>query len=194
MGGNHLMFDWDEQHSLARYLAADGWDVWLLDLRTHDGDGDFFFGSLRGIDSDREFINKFWDFDRTYLKIDVVAAVDFVKEETNYEKIILGGHSYGGYLAYAYAQLLGESNLAGIITTGASPYATPEAFQPSTFKMYKYGFYLGKKAYVRPFGRAYTHMSKIKYDIFYEKLGTSSYDFLFLYNPFKYSKGYLLLW
>ena len=51
MGCNHKIFDWDENHSLARYLARDGWDVWLLDLRTHDGDGDYFFvpGSLSGI-------------------------------------------------------------------------------------------------------------------------------------------------
>jgi len=165
MGGNHLMFDWDENHSLARFLNKEGWDVWMLDLRTHDGDGDFFF--VKG--SDREYINRYWDFDNTLLKIDVVTAVDFVKNKTGTNKIFLSGQSYGGYLAYAYAELIGEENLSGIITTGACPYANPKDFQPSLFKMYKYGFYLGKKAFVNPIGKPWTYKPKFLGDI-YSKL------------------------
>ena len=99
MGCNHLIYDWDKDHSLARYLTERGWDVWLLDLRTHDCDGDFRFA----LGSDREYIDRYWDFDNTLLKIDVVTAVDFVKNETNDQKLFLSGHSYGGYLVYAYA-------------------------------------------------------------------------------------------
>jgi len=173
MGGNHLIFDWDKNHSLARFLAADNWDVWLLDLRTHDGDGDFLFGKLRGLDSDREYMNRYWDFDRTYLKKDVVAAVEFVKEKTKQDKIILGGQSYGGYLAYAYAELIGENDLAGIITTGASPYANPEDFQPSFSEMNNYGFYLGEKAFVRPFGHPYTTWAKYQIDYYIKNFQTA---------------------
>lgn len=128
MGCNHKIYDYDENHSLAQFLAKDGWDVWMLDLRTHDGDGDFLFGKLRGIDSDMEFICKYWDFDRTYLKIDVVTAIDFIKEKTNNDKIFFSGHSYGGYLAYAYAELFGEENLTDIITTAASGVAMPLSY------------------------------------------------------------------
>jgi len=177
MGGNHLMYDFDENHSLPRFLNDQGWDVWMLDLRTHDGDGDFFF--VKG--SDREYINRYWDFDRTLLKIDVVTAVDFVKKVTLEDKIILSGHSYGGYLAYAYAMLIGEEDLAGIMTTGASPYANPEDYQPGVFEMLKYGFYLGDKAYVNPFGRPWTFMSKLRRD-YYNKLWRPTANPAFYYT------------
>lgn len=183
MGCNHKIFDWDENHSLARYLARDGWDVWLLDLRTHDGDGDYFF--VPG--SDREYINRYWDFDNTYLKIDVVTAVDFIKQQTNAYKIVLGGHSYGGYLAYAYAMLLGEKNLSGIITTGASPYAMPEDVYKNFTSPYPlislsiYGFFIGKKAIVNPIGMPWSHTSKFRCDNYY-KNWTPIANAIFYYN------------
>jgi len=177
MGCNHKIFDWDEKHSLARFLNDNDWDVWMLDLRTHDGDGDFFF--VKG--SDREYINRYWDFDKTLLKIDVVTAIDFVKTKTGTNKIFLSGHSYGGYLAYAYAELIGEDNLSGIITTGACPYANPEDFQPSFLKMYKFGFYFGKKAFVNPIGMPWTHMQKFRCDIYYKNWKPTA-NALFYYN------------
>jgi len=128
MSCNHKIFDWDENHSLARFLNNDDWDIWMLDLRTHDGDGDFWFGELRSMESDREPICRYWDFDRTYLQKDVVTAVAFVLNMSQYKQIILGGHSYGGYLAYAYAESIGQKNLAGILTTGASALANPFSY------------------------------------------------------------------
>lgn len=154
MGGNHLMLDYDQNHSLAQYLADAGWDVWLLDLRTHDGDGDYFCDPA----SDREYINRYWDFDNTLLKIDVVTAVDFIKNQTHEKQIVLGGHSYGGYLAYAYAMLIGEENLSGIITTGAAPFAMPEDvyinFTSPHPLLYlaRFGFFVGQRAFVNPVG------------------------------------------
>lgn len=154
MGCNHRIFDLDKDHSLARYLNGYGWDVWLLDLRTHDGDGDYKYS----LGSDREYINRYWDFDNTLLKIDVATGVNFVKQETDRQKIYLSGHSYGGYLAYAYAMILGEENLSGIITTGASPYANTESFsERGREKRNNYGYIEGNKAFVRPDGKPYTH-------------------------------------
>ncbi|MCJ7571265.1 MAG: alpha/beta hydrolase [Candidatus Thermoplasmatota archaeon] len=177
MGGNHKMFDWDENHSLARFLAENGWDVWMLDLRTHDGDGDFFL--VKG--SDREYINRYWDFDRTLLKIDVVTAVDYVKNKTGVNKIFLSGHSYGGYLAYAYAELIGEENLSGIITTGSCPYADPRIAKNSLHIIDKYGIYLGKKAFVRPFGRPFSFSLKWEVDWYIKQWKPTAND-LFYYN------------
>ena len=177
MGCNHRIFDWDENHSLARFLNDDGWDVWMLDIRTHDGDGDFFF--FNG--SNREYINRYWDFDNTYLKIDVVTAVDFVKNKSEITKVFLSGHSMGGYLAYAYAMMIGQENLSGIITTGASPYATPEGFQDSLVRMYLYGFYFKEKAFVNPFGLPWTFKSKVQCDLYYKNWKPTA-NALFYYN------------
>ena len=176
MGSDHKFFDWDDNHSLAQFLNNDEWDVWMLDLRTHDGDGDFF--CVNG--SDREYINRYWDFDRTLLKIDVVTAIDFVKNKTGCNKIVLSGHSYGGYLAYAYAELIGEENLSGVITTGAAPYANPKDFQRLTH-MYRYGFYLGEKAFVRPWGCPFSYTPKWKID-WSCKIWKPTANFIFYFN------------
>ena len=104
---NHLIFDFDNETSLAKYLANEGYDTWVLNLRSHDGDGD--------PRTESENISKFWDFDQDYLRKDMVAAVDFIKNETGFEKIFLLGHSMGGYLAYAYAELINQSDIAGIV-------------------------------------------------------------------------------
>ena len=104
---NHLIFDFDNETSLARYLSDEGHDAWILNLRSHDGDGD--------PRNDDEYIDKYWDFDQDYLRKDMIAAVDFIKNETGYDKIFLLGHSMGGYLAYAYAELINQSDIAGIV-------------------------------------------------------------------------------
>ncbi len=154
---NHYFFDWDDNHSLARFLNAHDWDVWMLDTRTHDGDGDFFFGSLRGLQSDREWINRYWDLDNTYLKEDVVTAAEFIKKTSQNEKFFFIGHSLGGYLAYAYAELVRQDDLAGIITLGSSAKANPFV---GSWKLHLFGFRIGQRAFVRPFGIPFLHIEK----------------------------------
>ncbi|RLF42438.1 MAG: hypothetical protein DRN12_00210 [Thermoplasmata archaeon] len=164
MGCNHVIYDFDKNHSLAQYLYSRGWDVWLLDLRTHDGDGDFLFAPW----SEREYVDRYWDFDNTLLKIDVVTAIDFIKNKTGWEKIFLSGHSYGGYLAYAYAMSIGVENLSGIVTTCASPYGNPEDFQ-QWFRdnMYDYGYWEEGHAYVKPDGKKAYYPPSLIRCIFY---------------------------
>ena len=168
MSVNHKIFDWDNNHSLARFLNKEGWDVWMLDLRTHDGDGDFIF--LKN--SDREYINRYWDFDKTLLKIDVVTAVDFIKEKSENDSIYFLGHSYGGYLAYAYAELIGEENLSGIITTGSSAMST---YVPTPlYKNFKYGIKIGNKVFVNPIGLRRSHLSYLLIQMLIKNLEGSS--------------------
>jgi pimeloyl-ACP methyl ester carboxylesterase len=156
---NHLFLDWDENHSIAQFLNAQGWDVWMLDLRTHDGDGDFYFGNLRGLSSSREFISRYWDLDKTYLKKDVVAAVAFIKEKSEYDKFVFMGHSMGGYLAYMYAELISQDDLAGIVSLGSSGKANN--YMDPWGLDFKYGFRIGKHAYVHPFfGPAAFHIPR----------------------------------
>ena len=68
----------------------------------------------------------------------------------------------GGYLAYAYAELVRQDDLAGIITLGSSAkannYTNPWALDHS------FGFRIGKRAYVRPFGYPFVHNPKPSID------------------------------
>jgi pimeloyl-ACP methyl ester carboxylesterase len=160
---NHRFLDWDQNHSLARYLAGQGWDVWMLDLRTHDGDGDFWFGNLRGLHSSREYINRYWDLDRTYLKRDVVAAIRFIKEQAHSHKIVFMGHSMGGYLAYMYAEVMDQDDLAGIVALSSS--AKANGFIDKWSQDFKFGFRVGKRAFVHPLlGKSFAHISKYYID------------------------------
>ncbi len=160
---NHLFLDWDQNHSLARYLAAQGWDVWMLDLRTHDGDGDFRFGNLRGLHSSPEYINRFWDLDRTYLKKDVVAAIQFIQNKADSQKIVFMGHSMGGYLAYMYAEIMDQDDLAGIVALSSS--AKANGFVDKWMQDFKFGFRVGKRAFVHPFFfKSSAHISKYYID------------------------------
>lgn len=109
---NHLIFDFDNETSLSKYLSNEGYDTWILDLRSHDADGD--------PKKDNENISKEWDFDKHYLEKDMVAAIEFIKNETGFEKIFLLGHSMGGYLSYAYAELINQSDIAGIISIAST--------------------------------------------------------------------------
>ena len=182
MGVNHKIFDWDEDHSFARFLNTDSWDVWMLDLRTHDGDGDFIIKR----NSDREYINRYWDFDNTLLKIDVVTAVDFIKEKTGSGTIFFMGHSYGGYLAYAYAELIGEENLSGIITTGSSGFGN--YMDLPFYKYLKYGIRIGNKVFVNPIGRCRNHISYLRLLLWRKNIVDTSNGIFFGSTTPKYIK------
>lgn len=115
---NHLIFDQSElieDRSIAKYLAKDMRDVWVIDLRTHDTDGDPGTAA-----ENEELMNKYWDFDQTYVQKDLVAAFNYIQWKTGKESFVLGGHSLGGSLAIAYAEMIGQENIAGIMAF-ASP-------------------------------------------------------------------------
>ncbi len=92
--------------SFANYLAADGFDVFNLDLRGH--------GRSRhlGARPPRDLAD--------YVREDVPAAIDSVQRISGHERVFLVGHSLGGLISYAAAPAIPE-HVAGIITLG-SPY------------------------------------------------------------------------
>jgi pimeloyl-ACP methyl ester carboxylesterase len=71
------------------------------------------------------------------------------------------GHSYGGYLAYAYAQMIGNENLSGIITIGSSAFGGLKDNTSSRIRIInKMGIVIGNRVFVRPFGKTRFHLSK----------------------------------
>ena len=92
--------------SFANFLAADGYDVFNLDLRGH--------GRSRhlGAHPPRDLA--------AYVREDIPASVEEEQRLTGHPRIFLVGHSLGGLLSYAAApRLAGE--VAGVVTLG-SPY------------------------------------------------------------------------
>ncbi len=92
--------------SFSNYLAAEGYDVFNLDLRGH--------GRSRhlGAHPPKDIAD--------YVREDVPAAVDSVRRLSGFERVFLIGHSLGGLISYAATPGIADQ-IAGIITLG-SPY------------------------------------------------------------------------
>ncbi len=92
--------------SFVNYLAAEGIDVFNLDLRGH--------GRSRhlGARPPRDLAD--------YVREDVPAAVESVRRISGHDRVFLVGHSLGGLISYAAAPAMLE-HVAGVITLG-SPY------------------------------------------------------------------------
>lgn len=99
--------DLDEQHSLARWLSAQGFDVWVPSLR---GTGDSEKRSLFGAAGDE-------DFD-SYATRDVPALIAYVQRQTGSSKVDFVGHSMGGLALYAHLAL-GGGGVGRAVTLGS---------------------------------------------------------------------------
>lgn len=97
LGANHLAFDVSTETSLARHLAARGYDVFLVDLRGHGASERGRFG---------------WAFDH-YVESDMPAVLADVG------RAHWIGHSMGGILALAYLARGGQG-LASAVTVGSA--------------------------------------------------------------------------
>jgi pimeloyl-ACP methyl ester carboxylesterase len=82
-----------ERWSLAAHLATAGFDCFALDLRGHGGS--------------REGPRSRWTLD-TYLREDLPAALDLVRERTGSESVLFVGHSQGALLGMAACALYPE--------------------------------------------------------------------------------------
>jgi len=102
MGANHYNWDFREEVSLAAYLQARGWDVWVPELR-----GD------EGTVSPSNQARRNYSFD-DHARLDLPAAVDAVLAETGSEKVYWVGHSMGGMLLYTSLSLFPQKVAAGV--------------------------------------------------------------------------------
>lgn len=104
---NSRIFNLDDDQSLARYLAGDGFDVWNLSLR---GTGRSL-NPLRGGP-------KSWTLD-DIVERDLSAVLRYVQKESGGSKILWVGYEMGGLLLYGYLEKRGDSGVAALVTVGA---------------------------------------------------------------------------
>jgi pimeloyl-ACP methyl ester carboxylesterase len=95
------------RRSFANFLAAEGFDVFNLDLRGRGRSRRF--GALQDTILD------------DYIREDVPAAVRTVLRVSNHSQVYLVGHSMGGIIAYAVAGSTMRDEVAGVVSFG-SPY------------------------------------------------------------------------
>jgi pimeloyl-ACP methyl ester carboxylesterase len=116
---NRHFMDFDDDYSLARFLARRGSDAWVLELRGH-GHSDVAVGRRRG-----------WTFD-DLVRFDVPAAVAHVLSHAGGRRLVWIGHSMGGMIAYA---ALGVSPAVRDAMAGLVTIASPMGFPPVTSRM-----------------------------------------------------------
>ena len=110
LGANHRNMALNEENGLVQYMVQKGYDCWAIDLRGRGG-------------SDTP--NGSWCFD-DYAKKDLPATLDYILEETGYDKLHWVGHSMGGMLYYAVAGALDHQEKIASATTMASPFGMQE--------------------------------------------------------------------
>ena len=102
MGANHYNWDFRPEVSLAAWLAEQGWDVWVAELR---GDPQTRPPDARA--------GRNWSFD-DHAEQDVPAIVGAVLDATGRERLYWVGHSMGGMLLYTALALRPEQIAAGV--------------------------------------------------------------------------------
>ncbi|OGQ83015.1 MAG: hypothetical protein A3F90_19765 [Deltaproteobacteria bacterium RIFCSPLOWO2_12_FULL_60_19] len=99
--------DLDEDHSLARYLAEQGFDVWNLSLR----------GTGRSLKPLKDAPDS-WTLDEMIDK-DLLPVIRYVQKENGSARVVWLGYELGALLGYGYAEKKGGLGLAGLATIGA---------------------------------------------------------------------------
>lgn len=115
LAGSPLNFAPPGGGGLARLMAERGYDCWAVDLRGNRGTappaGTNRYGS------------RFDD----YIKYDLPAAIEFIRESTGHERVHWVGHSMGGLLFLGYAAWHDSSEIASAVTLGTPTEFTPRA-------------------------------------------------------------------
>ncbi len=114
MAGSHFIFDLRPQYSLARYLARQGFDTWLVDLRGR-GDSwpnDCVRGSLQ------------WNFD-DFVERDLPAAVEYVCQATQSPQVFWLGMEMSGQAPFG-----GGARLAGPVLAYGGFAVLESSFRP----------------------------------------------------------------
>lgn len=111
ISANARSWDLTPERSLAVYLAENGFDPWLLDMRGHGE-------ALNDAEGHRQWGG--WSLD-DYGRIDIPAAVSFVRAHTGAERVGYVGHSLGGMVGAIYAGTVagGDESLFALVAVGS---------------------------------------------------------------------------
>ncbi|MBI4525738.1 MAG: alpha/beta fold hydrolase [Deltaproteobacteria bacterium] len=104
---NSRFLNLDGEHSLARYLVGEGFDVWNLSSR----------GTGRSLDPLKGGPKR-WNLDDMIEK-DLPAVIRYVQKETGNSKVSWVGYEAGGLLLYGYLTKKKGAGIAAGITLGA---------------------------------------------------------------------------
>lgn len=102
MGVSHHHWDWREDVSLAHWLRARGWDVWVTTLRGDPGTTPPSRAAARS-----------WTFD-DHVRLDLPAVADTIRAATGHDRLAWVGHSLGGMLIYGALGLYPEKFSAAV--------------------------------------------------------------------------------
>ncbi len=109
ISSNHYCWDLDAERSIGSYLAARGFDTWLLDMRGH--------GDARKAPGGKN-LERGWTAD-DYGLGDIPTAVAYIQEQTGHEKLGYIGHSLGGMVGAIYASQEGDDALWAMVAVGS---------------------------------------------------------------------------
>jgi pimeloyl-ACP methyl ester carboxylesterase len=110
LGASRVVFDLEPERSLARHLAAAGFDVWTADLRGSGASDRPQRGSPRRFG---------WSLD-DHLEQDVPALIDTVVAASGAQRLHWVGHSLGGILLYCYLGAGDRARIRSGVAVGAS--------------------------------------------------------------------------
>jgi predicted alpha/beta hydrolase len=113
-GCNRHFIDYDDRTSLARYLASQGFDTWVVELR-----GRGKSQALRGCRRPNS-----WTFD-DLARVDAPTVIRFVRHEIGHRRLCWVGHSMGGMVLYAHLGTADDDALPAAAVTLASPVVFP---------------------------------------------------------------------
>ena len=105
---NSRFLNFSEEHSLAKYLARQGFDVWNLSLR----------GTGRSLNPLRGGAKK-WSLD-DMIREDLAAVIAYVQKQSGSPRVNWVGFDMGGLLVYGYVQeKRNRSGIGALVTIGA---------------------------------------------------------------------------
>jgi pimeloyl-ACP methyl ester carboxylesterase len=117
MGANRFNLDLNERYSLARYLAARGFDTFVVELRG--------CGITRRPPNASQYRHNFDD----EVRFDIPALIARAREVSGSPRVLWAGHSKGGMVMYGYCGSAPRTEVAGAVAIG-SPLKIAPAIHP----------------------------------------------------------------